>query len=318
MANKWRDEDYNRWTEDEIRRSPRASGRYGYDTQRQFSQDYEASGQQFGSGVTRSDLEWQRRQRERMRRAAPDMDPQFQQESFSRPGTFYYGGEPQRAFGLGPAETAFEGDQAPDEYGRDMARNGASWTGYRTRGFGYGPTTDPARIDAAYRDMAAFERDMQYDVTPERFHPDREQPYYAHQSRGWLQDDPNRGPVDRMRNWLSSRGKGPKGYKRSDERIREDISDQLTHDHFVDATHIEILVAECECTLNGTVPTRDEKRRAEDIAERIFGVKNVQNNLRVAPTATSALSTQDRTGTMSTTVGANPTLSAQRPSAGRG
>ncbi len=321
MSNKWRDEDYNRWTEEEIRRSPRASGRY--EEPRQFSQDY-TGGQQFGAGTNRTDSDWQRRQRqrERLRRAAPDMDSQFQQESFSRPGTFYYGGEPQRSLGLSPTEYAFEGENAPDEYGRDMMRNAAPSMNYNrdyrpTRGFGYGPTFDPARIDAAYREMSAFQQDMQYDPTPERFHPDREQPYHAHQSRGWLQDDPDRGPIDRMRNWLSSRGKGPKGYKRSDDRIREDVSDHLTQDHFVDASHIEIAVTDCECTLTGTVSTRDEKRRAEDIAERVMGVKHVQYNLRVAPpTATSMLSSQDRTGTMSTNIGTNPTLSANRASSG--
>ena len=75
-------------------------------------------------------------------------------------------------------------------------------------------------------------------------------------------------------------------------------------------------MASAECTLNGTIPTRDQKRRAEDIAEHVTGVKHVQNNLRVAPayagTSTSALASQDRTGTMSTAVGSNSTLSASR------
>ena len=34
-------------------------------------------------------------------------------------------------------------------------------------------------------------------------------------------------------------------------------------------------------TLDGTVPTRDQKRRAEDCVEDISGVRHVQNNLRV-------------------------------------
>jgi hypothetical protein len=34
-------------------------------------------------------------------------------------------------------------------------------------------------------------------------------------------------------------------------------------------------------TLTGTVPTREQRRRAEDIAESISGVTHVQNNLRV-------------------------------------
>ena len=36
-----------------------------------------------------------------------------------------------------------------------------------------------------------------------------------------------------------------------------------------------------EVTLSGTVPSKQQKRRAEDIAESVSGVHNVQNNLRV-------------------------------------
>jgi osmotically-inducible protein OsmY len=36
--------------------------------------------------------------------------------------------------------------------------------------------------------------------------------------------------------------------------------------------------------LKGTVKNRDVKRRAEDIAETVMGVKNVENRLRVANT----------------------------------
>lgn len=77
------------------------------------------------------------------------------------------------------------------------------------------------------------------------------------------------------------RGRGPKGYTRSDERIRDDINDRLSDDSFLDATEIEVHVAEGEVTLTGTVDNRLDKRRAEDLAEQISGVKNVQNQLRV-------------------------------------
>ncbi len=36
-----------------------------------------------------------------------------------------------------------------------------------------------------------------------------------------------------------------------------------------------------EVTLNGTVTSREQKRRAEDLVEDLSGVKHVQNNLRV-------------------------------------
>jgi hypothetical protein len=77
------------------------------------------------------------------------------------------------------------------------------------------------------------------------------------------------------------RGRGPKGYVRSDARIREDVCDRLCDDSVVDATEIEVTVAGSEVTLSGTVDTRRERRRAEDCAERVSGVTHVQNNLRV-------------------------------------
>ncbi|MFL5295297.1 MAG: BON domain-containing protein [Phenylobacterium sp.] len=77
------------------------------------------------------------------------------------------------------------------------------------------------------------------------------------------------------------RGRGPKNYTRSDDRIREDVNDRLSDDSWLDASEIEVQVSQCEVTLTGTVNSRDDKRRAEDIAEQISGVKHVQNNLRV-------------------------------------
>lgn len=83
------------------------------------------------------------------------------------------------------------------------------------------------------------------------------------------------------------RGRGPKGYTRSDERIREDINDRLSDDSFLDASEIDVTVSNGEVTLTGTVENRIDKRRAEDLAEDISGVKNVQNQLRVKQTTTT-------------------------------
>lgn len=77
------------------------------------------------------------------------------------------------------------------------------------------------------------------------------------------------------------RGKGPRNYSRSDERIKEDINDRLSDDPFVDASDIDVSVNNGEVTLTGTVDHRSTKRRAEDIAEMVSGVKNVENRLRV-------------------------------------
>jgi hypothetical protein len=76
-------------------------------------------------------------------------------------------------------------------------------------------------------------------------------------------------------------GRGPKDYKRSDDRIREEISDRLTDDHHVDASEVSVQVQNGEVTLTGMVPDREQKRRAEDLAEAVSGVTDVTNHLRV-------------------------------------
>jgi hypothetical protein len=78
------------------------------------------------------------------------------------------------------------------------------------------------------------------------------------------------------------RGRGPKGYRRSDERIREDIAEYLTEDPYIDASNMEVEVQDGEVTLSGTVPDRWSRRSAEDLAECVSGVRHVQNNLRIA------------------------------------
>jgi osmotically-inducible protein OsmY len=77
------------------------------------------------------------------------------------------------------------------------------------------------------------------------------------------------------------RGKGPKGYIRTDERIKEDVHERLTDDGMIDASEIEVDVKNGEVFLKGTVKNRQEKRRAEDIIENISGVKNVENHIKV-------------------------------------
>lgn len=78
------------------------------------------------------------------------------------------------------------------------------------------------------------------------------------------------------------KGKGPKGYERSDERIQETINDQLSDDDQLDASEIEVKVEKGEVSLSGTVSEKSDKRRAEDIVEAISGVKHVENRIRIS------------------------------------
>jgi hypothetical protein len=96
--------------------------------------------------------------------------------------------------------------------------------------------------------------------------------------RGW-----NLGPAPTQRPARESyRGRGPKNYQRSDERIREDVCERLTMDHDVDATEIEVAVAGGVVTLTGSVHERQAKRVAEEISESVRGVTDVQNNITVS------------------------------------
>lgn len=152
--------------------------------------------------------------------------------------------------------------------------------------------------------------------------------------RSWFGDEEaeRRRRSDEMSNQGSEdyfggrhRGRGPKNYRRSDERIRDDVSDRLSDNDWLDASDIEVDVRDGEVTLSGTVESRYAKRLAEDLAESCSGVSNVQNNLRVkgrhsagfgsemsttdSSTSTSAdvtgtTGTTDATGTTGTTGGA--------------
>lgn len=101
------------------------------------------------------------------------------------------------------------------------------------------------------------------------------------------------------------RGHGPRGYTRTDERIAEDINDRLTDDPYVDASDITVTVREAEVTLDGTVENRYAKRRSEDIAENIAGVKHVQNNLRYRQVSASSAAASAISGLSNTTTSAS-------------
>jgi osmotically-inducible protein OsmY len=98
---------------------------------------------------------------------------------------------------------------------------------------------------------------------------------------GWFGDDDaqRRRQLDKIRG--PHRGKGPKGYERSDDRIREDVSDRFYEDPYIDASDISIRVEGKDVILEGTVESKEAKRRAEYLAESIRGVKDVENRLKI-------------------------------------
>jgi hypothetical protein len=82
-------------------------------------------------------------------------------------------------------------------------------------------------------------------------------------------------------------GLGPKGYARTDERIREDVCERLRWNDEIDATEMSVSVENGEVTLEGNVESRHMKRLAEDLAERVPGVTDVHNSVRVVKSSPS-------------------------------
>ena len=128
----------------------------------------------------------------------------------------------------------------------------------------------------------------------------------------------------RMDQQREHRGRGPKGYRRSDERIKEDVNDRLSDDYYLDASDVEVQVSNTEVTLTGTVNNRNDKRRAEDLAESVSGVSNVENRLRVKQQSgygnysTSGTGTETGTSTGTGSISGTPGTTTSSAAAGGG
>ena len=152
----------------------------------------------------------------------------------------------------------------------------ADWSGY-----GYGDQDQPGRVPRSSRGATydnpdfAIGHDYQMRNQGDYF----SQPYMA----------------DNIGREMGYRGKGPKGYVRSDERLKEDISERLADDYFIDASDIEVQSKDGLVTLNGTVNSRQLKYRAEDIVEHCHGVKDIDNRLKIK----TPLASEQRMGSAS-------------------
>jgi len=105
-------------------------------------------------------------------------------------------------------------------------------------------------------------------------------------------------------------GRGPKGYKRSDERLREDISERLMHSDTIDSSEVTVEVTEGRVTLQGTVPERYMKHAIEDVVDSCHGVQDIDNRIRVERGERSGSSSFTGTGSTATgTSGGSSTMS---------
>lgn len=207
--------------------------------------------------------------------------------------------QPANFRGRGPENYgSSQGDQGRgydrDSYGGGIGRSGGA---YRNESWGrglddefsrssYGGVRDTGYGGREYGSRDQHDRRPDYGRSPGGYDRGNERGWWdrtTDEVQSWFgDDDAERRRARDAREDARHSGRGPKGYKRSDERIREDVSDRLTDDPYIDASEIDVEVSGSEVTLNGSVDSRMSRRRAEDLAERISGVTHVQNNLRVS------------------------------------
>lgn len=234
----------------------------------------------------------------------------FNSSSQSRP---WREGESGRNFAGSGIDSQGESDYSED---RSQSRYGRTGRGYDTgrqygegygegrqyredRNYGEGASMRPQRYDypsgsrarETYGGHGAYEDYGNRYLREEGRDYDYDRGYSGREDRGWWdrasdevsswfgdEDATRRRRMDQQRD--EYRGRGPKNYRRSDDRIKEDISDRLS-EGYLDASNIEVEVQSAEVVLTGTVNSRADKRRAEAVAESVTGVSNVENRLRV-------------------------------------
>jgi len=134
-------------------------------------------------------------------------------------------------------------------------------------------------LNWTFRERSAGEDDYGAQVGyRQRNYPQREEDSDYSFGGEFLQDNAEFRPSSDRPSFAE---RGPQDYRRSDDRITEDINEKLTRDHFVDATWISVETKNGEVVLKGSVTDRESKRRAEEIAESCSGVRDVQNQLRI-------------------------------------
>lgn len=163
-------------------------------------------------------------------------------------------------------------------YRGDQSGYGSYQDSFDNRGSSdYGNSLDDGRILMNRGNNPNFPSD--YFDQSDYSNPYRQGTFNRKSSQSWSPiSDSNDSRWQSTKNFF---GKGPKDYKRSDKKIREEVCEALYRDNSVDASELEVSVKDAEVTLSGTVGERRMKRLAEDCAESISGVSDVRNEIRL-------------------------------------
>lgn len=197
-------------------------------------------------------------------------------------GPGYYGtGHQGGAFGTAAGSRAIGSDPyAPtssgiDFYGRrSYSGENDRWQSQRERGGrGYGAYGSGRSGEYGQREYGQQYRGQ----SGSRFGGQSEYGYGGSQS----QYGGGYGSEDYGGSRQSFRGRGPKGYQRTDDRLKELVCECLMEDPNIDASEVTIEVSGGVVTLTGSVDDRRTKYQIEEAAESVGGVKDINNQLRV-------------------------------------
>jgi osmotically-inducible protein OsmY len=196
-----------------------------------------------------------------------------------RGGQHGYGGGSQQGYGGSQQGYGSSGQSRQASYGR-------SQYGQRAQG-GYGGGSESSQGRQDYgRQYESQSFDQPY---PQGF-----QDSYGPSQRATRYGSGREGSAG----FGSHSGKGPKGYTRSDERLKEIICEKLTDDPDIDASEISVDVTSQVVKLTGTVDDRSTKYEVEELIERCGGVKDIDNQLRVRSGSSQSSQLRSQGGSM--------------------
>ena len=160
-------------------------------------------------------------------------------------------------------------------YGRDFGGAGRNQGFDGSWGQGYGGSVAPSDYregfggEAYGGGMAASDYERSNGGRGETFGAD---------DRSWIDrcaDDASEGRTPHHR------GRGPKSWARSDQRLYEEVCERLLHDKLIDARGFEVDVEDGVVTLTGRVRAPADPQLAERLVREVPGVKEVRLELSV-------------------------------------
>lgn len=170
-----------------------------------------------------------------------------------------------------------------DPRDRDDIPEATQDAGQQSRETSGGPT--PIGMGRGYgRDFGAAGRGQGFDGS----HGEGYGGGFSVDEQSWME---RRAEVN-MRGLGPHQGRGPQGWRRSDQRVREDVCERLSEDRLIDARGIEVEVRDGVVTLGGEAYGASDPTRASQIARAVHGVKDVRLELSVKPRAGGSLPRQ--------------------------